>query len=98
MPSTVNVWLPSERPAYCAVPWPVQGANAWPSRLHWTASTVLAATNWKLALVLVVTVGGCAEIAIEIGVGSSAIVETVPVTVGPPGWLGNGGNTGLVWP
>ncbi len=68
-----------------------QSPNAPPSSWHRTVLT--SSFGWKLneAVDADVVLGGVEEIATSIGSGSSWITFTVPVSVGPPGWNGNGG-------
>ncbi len=96
---TTNVWLPAGKPPYCIVVAVVHGPNGPPSSWQATLATASVVENENVAEVCVVGFAGSESEAMPtpIGTGSSAIADTVPVIVGPPGWSANGGYSGWLW-
>ena len=95
---TVKVCEPGGRDVYVCVVALVHGEGTEPSIVHWVSATASLAEKLKLADVWIVPLAGfdAGAIVTAIGLGSSAMIATVPVSVGPPGSNGYGGKVGDV--
>src|SRR5437660_7456918 len=88
---TVKVCGPVASEPYDWVVGVLHRTNGRPSREQRVVETASLVVNEKRAVVADVVLGGVDPRLTLIGVGSSAIAETVPVALGPPGWSGKGG-------
>jgi hypothetical protein len=91
--ATVKVCEPEPSEVYVWLLGLVHAPGGAPSSWHWTLETASLTVKVKFADVWVVGLDGFegASIATAIGVESRSTTDTVPVTVGPPGWRGYGG-------